>query len=148
MGEHDGDGGQSGAGAFEIMLGLMSRTSHWKIMHQSQTTYAEGKGWRVWLENQATAASRAIVESQGLKHEEYALHSGRIGDAARLAAMGLSAYDIQQQRRWMSDAVGMYIRASRESEEKASYAIASHAKGKGVQPGQVWTSVGVKGKER
>lgn len=62
-------------------------------------TYADGQSWRVWTEKQATAALRALVESQGLNPEEHALQSGRIGGASRLAAMGLSSYDIQQQGR-------------------------------------------------
>ena len=88
-------------------------------------------------EKEATAALRAVIERQGLDPREYALHSGRIGGATRLAAMGLSTYDIQRQGRWKSQAVGMYIRINKEAEARVSKALASSAMGKGIQPGQL-----------
>ena len=72
----------------------------------------------MWKEKEAMAALRAVIERQGLDPREYALHSGRIGGATRLAAMGLSTYDIQRQGRWKSQAVGMYIRTNREAEAR------------------------------
>ena len=57
-------------------------------------TYPQGSQWKVWKEKEATAALRAVIERQGLDPREYALHSGQIGGATRLAAMGLSTYDI------------------------------------------------------
>ena len=82
---------------------------------------------------EATAALRAVIERQGLDPREYALHSGRIGGATRLAAMGLSTYDILRQGRWKSQAVGMYIRTNREAEacvafgsDRGRYTSGSH----------------------
>lgn len=135
MGPKSSDGGQQGVGGFEVMLELM-RMCEELDKHAPIATYADGCRWKVWTEKEATAALRAIIERQGLNPSEYALHSGRIGGATRLAAMGLSTYDIQQQGRWKSQAVGMYIRTNKEAEARVSRALASNALGKGVQPGQ------------
>lgn len=100
-------GGQPGVGGFEVMLELMR--AHCELDANAPiATFADGFRWRVWTEREATAALRAVIECQGLEPSEYALHSGRIGGATRLAAMGLSTYDFQQQGRWKSNAVGMY----------------------------------------
>ena len=95
-------------------------------------TYPQGSQWKVWTEKQATATLQAVIERRGLDPREYALHSGRIGGASRLAAMGLSTYDIQRQGRWKSQAVGMYyacpsssFRCSRKRPSLLSLACAS-----------------------
>ena len=62
--------------------------------------YPHGDRWKLWTEKEATMVLRAIIPRQGLDPSEYALHSGRIGGATRLAAMGLSTCDIQHQGRW------------------------------------------------
>ncbi|CAM9916838.1 unnamed protein product, partial [Hapterophycus canaliculatus] len=97
-------------------------------------TFAGRPMWRVWNEREATAALRAIFEHQGLNPAKYALHSGRIGGATRMASIGLSIYGIQG--RWKSDAVGMWITSNVEAETRVSLVLASNAMGKSVQPGQ------------
>ncbi|CAM9899729.1 unnamed protein product, partial [Choristocarpus tenellus] len=44
------------------------------------------------------------------REEEYALHSGRIGGATRLASMGVSELVIQRRGRWKSKAFMVYVR--------------------------------------
>ena len=123
-----------GVGGFEVMLELMG--IYIELDDDAPlATYPQGSQWKVLTETQATAARRAVIQRQGLDPREYALHSGRIGGATRLAAMGLSTYDIQRQGRWKSQAVGMYIRTNREAEGRVSKALASSAMGKGIQPG-------------
>ena len=130
------DGGQAGVGAFEVMLELMS--THRELDADAPlSVYADGSQWRVWKEHEATIMLRDVVERLGLDPSEYALHSGRIGGATRMAAAGLSSYDIKQQGRWKSDAMSVYIRTNREAEARASAALASNAIGLGIQPGQV-----------
>ena len=41
-----------------------------------------------------------------------------LGEATRLAAGGVSIVEIQRQGRWRSDAFIMYVRATREKEDK------------------------------
>ena len=67
---------------------------------------------------------------------EYALHSGRIGEATRLAAGGVSTMEIQRQGRWTSDAFMMYVRATREEEDNISRVLESNAVAGGMQTRQ------------
>ncbi|CAM9799246.1 unnamed protein product, partial [Sphacelaria rigidula] len=78
----------AGGGGFETVRELM-------LMHPNLgaevplAAFPSGKTWTVWTRSQATFALRALVQHQGLQPLEYALHSGRIGGATRLAAAGL-----------------------------------------------------------
>lgn len=47
---------------------------------------------------------RDLTGSQGLVPNEYDLHSGRMGEASRLATGGVSAMETQRQGRWKCDA--------------------------------------------
>ena len=135
-GPQSGDGGQLGVGGLEVMLEIVG--IYIELDDDAPlATYPQGSQWKMWTEKQATAALRAVIERQGLDPREYALHSGRIGGATRLAATSLSTYDIQWQGRWKSQAVGMYIRTNKEAEARVSKALASCAMGKGIQPGQL-----------
>ena len=74
--------------------------------------YRSHGGWKVWTRGQATycllrglsvvAIARENRKESGkarLVPEEFALHSGRIGGATRLAAMGASSRVIQREER-------------------------------------------------
>ena len=122
-------------GGFEVMLELMLLYPNLESS-SPLATYADGNRWRVWTRNQATASLRDLVGKQGMVPEEYALHSGRIGGATKLAAGGVSNMEIQRQGRWKSDAFMMYVRATREEEVKVSRVLASNAVAGGIQPGQ------------
>ncbi|CAM9995102.1 unnamed protein product, partial [Sphacelaria rigidula] len=66
--------------------------------------YPSGATWTVWTRSQTTFTLRTLVQYQGLHPLEYALHSGRIGGASRLAAAGLQPAVIQRGGRWRSGA--------------------------------------------
>ena len=85
------------AGDVEVMLELMLLYPSLDVSCPL-ATYADGNRWRVWTRNQATVSLRDLVGRQGLVPGEYALHSGRIGGATRLAAGGVSIMEIQRQR--------------------------------------------------
>ncbi|CAB1109183.1 unnamed protein product [Ectocarpus sp. CCAP 1310/34] len=137
--EWDGTGevpkGMVGVGGFEVLLELMCCFPQLDAMAPI-TAYPSGQVWKVWTCAQSSSALRDLVAGQGLKPEEYAPHSGRIGGATRLGAMGLSSWAIQQQGRWKSSAFQSYLRANLDDVQKASFALASDAAGKGIQPGQ------------
>ena len=100
-----------------------------------QRMYADGVSW-LWTREEATVALRLLIARQGLQAEEYALHSGRIGGATRLAAARVSAFAIQREGRRKSDAFMEYVRANAEGVREVSSALAVNAEEDGVQPGQ------------
>lgn len=71
---------------------------------------------------------------------------GRIGGATRSAAMGLSAYDIQQQRRWKRDAVGMNIRDGRKISREGLTDVGVECQGKAGRTRTSLLCFGGKGK--
>ena len=87
--------------------------------------YRSYGGWKVCTRGQATSCLRwglSVVvtarenrEEGGtarLVPEEVTLHSGWIGGASRLAAMGASSRVIQREGRWSSSAFMVYVRAT------------------------------------
>ena len=68
--------------------------------------------------------------------EEFALHSGRIGGATRLAEKGASALVIQREGRWKSDAFMVYVRANMEDPMWVSRILVEKEGGASRQPGQ------------
>ena len=112
--------------------------------------YRSHGGWKVWTRGQATyylrrrlsvvAMVRENREGGGkarLVPEEFALHSGRIGGATRLAAMGASSRVIQREGRWSSSAlmVYVYVRANMEDTQWVSEALSGKGGSKRL-PGQ------------
>ena len=90
----------------------------------------------MWTRGQATyylrrglsvvATERENREGGGkarLVPEKFALHSGRIGGATRLAAMGASSRVIQREGRWSSSAFMVYVRANMEDPQLVSGAL-------------------------
>ena len=67
--------------------------------------------------------------------EEFALHSGRIGGATKLAAGGASDTVIQREGRWASNAFMRYVRANMEDPIWVSEALVE-GRGWDRQPGQ------------
>ena len=75
-------------GAVDLMIELMSCCL---FLPSSVTLVAFifGNGrWSMWIQHQATAALRKVVALAGVRAEEYALHSLRIGGATHLSAGG------------------------------------------------------------
>ena len=79
------------------------------------TAYRSGGKWKVWKLGQATYCLRSGLDSAGaewrsqgkgavaaLIPEEFALHSGRIGGAMKLAEMGAPSWMSRRERRWAS----------------------------------------------
>ena len=106
--------------------------------------------WGGWTRGQATyyclrsgIAGVSAEWSQGkrggkgvsLIPEEFALHSGRIGGATKLAAGGANDAVIQRERRWASNAFMRYVRANMEYPIWVSEALVE-GRGWDRQPGQ------------
>ena len=53
----------------------------------------------------------------------FALHSGRIGEATKLAAQGMSESQIQRAGRWKSRVFMVYVRDAGEGAQKVSAAL-------------------------
>ena len=100
------------------------------------TSYASRSQWKAWTREQATTALRSIVKQYGINPQEYALHSGRIGGATRLAAAGILPAVIQREGRWRSGAFMEYVRANLEDSGAVSRALSDDAIAGGIQPGQ------------
>ena len=103
-------------------LPLMAYRSHggWKVWTRGQATYFLRRGLSV------VATARENREGGGkarLVPEEFALHSGRIGGATRLAAMGASFRVIQREGRWSSSTFMVYVRANMEDPHWVSEAL-------------------------
>ena len=89
--------------------------------------YRRGVVWRVWTRGQATYCLRNGLEGVGEKWrsqakgpvaelipEEFALHSGRIGGAPRLAEMGVPPWVIQIEGRLAVKVFMRYVRSNME----------------------------------
>ena len=107
------------------------------------------EGWRVWSRGQATRCLRSGIEDVGgrwrnerrgsgarLVPEEFALHSGRIGGATRLAAKRISEAVIKTEGRWSSDAVMVCVRANTEDPVWVSEVLGEGGGEYERQPGQ------------
>ena len=90
-------------------------------------SYRATEGWRIWDRGQATRCLRDGIASVGrtwrdegrgsgakLILEKFALHSGRIGGATKLAAERVREAVIKKEGRWSSDAFMVYVRANME----------------------------------
>ena len=56
--------------------------------------------WSMWTQHQATVALRKMVALAGVRAEEYALHSLRIGGATHFSAGGATPAVLQREGRW------------------------------------------------
>ena len=87
--------------------------------------YRAAENWRVWSRGQATRCLRSGIAGVGGKWreeergvgarlipEDFALHSGRIEGATRLAAKRVSDAVIKKEGRWSSDVFMVYVRAN------------------------------------
>jgi hypothetical protein len=72
-----------------------------------------GGTWRAVTRKTATAALRGMLSACGVEDAQlFALHSGRIGAATRMAAAGLPDSAIMAAGRWKSASFMVYVRAS------------------------------------
>ena len=94
----------AGGGTADLMLELISR---YLFLPSSAPLVAYGGGggrWFMWTKQQAMVALREVVALAGVRADEYALHSLRIGGATHLSAGGASPETSQREGRWASDA--------------------------------------------
>ena len=111
--------------------------------------YRSGAGWRVWTRGQAIHCLRNGLEkvgekcrSQGkgtvaeLRPEEFALHSGRMRGATRLAEMGAPSWVIQREARWASQPFMGFVRSNIEDPLLVSRVLVGRTGEPSRQPGQ------------
>ena len=64
-----------------------------------------------------------VAASAGKNPAQFALHSGRIGGATKLAAQRMSELKTQRAGRWKSRAFTVYVRDAGEGAQKMSAAL-------------------------
>ena len=77
-----------------------------------------------------------MVALAGVRADEYALHSLRIGGATHLSAGGASPEVLQREGRWASDAYKAYVRSHGKDASWVADVMAQEGLSIGVQPGQ------------
>ena len=90
----------------------------------------------MWTQQQATTALRKVVALAGVRAEEYALHSLRIGGATHLSAGGATPEVLQREGRWASDAYKTYVRSHGMDASWVADVMAQERISGGIQPGQ------------
>ena len=126
----------AGGGAVDLMIKLMSC---YLFLPLSAPLVAFGTGhgrWTRWTKQQATVALRAVVALAGVRAEDYALHSLRIGGATHLSAGEATSEVLQREGRWASDAYKTYVRSHGEDAGWVASVMAQEGLGGGIQPGQ------------
>ena len=88
----------------------------------------------MWTKQQATVAPREVVALAGVRADEYALHSLRIGGATHLSAGGASPDTLQREGRWASDAYKAYVRRHGKDASWVANVMAQEGMGNGIQP--------------
>lgn len=145
-----GEGVQRDEGAVGLLAELLDRYEGQGLTDKAPLmTFREGGKWKVWGRDRATKCLREGLEGvgkrwgeegrgagAGLVPEHFALHSGRIGGATRLAAMGVAEAVIQKEGRWASDAYKVYGRANMEHPVLVSGVLEAGAGRYDRQPGQ------------
>ena len=113
--------GKIPVGAFEALVELLD--AHPRLPGGVPLmTRRTASGWKVITRTEAVVALRMIAASAGKNPAQFALHSGRIGGAAKLAAQGMTELHIQRAGRWTSRAFMVYMRDAGEGAQKVSAA--------------------------
>ena len=86
-------------------------------------TRRTASGWKVIARTEAAVALRMMAASAGKNPAQFALHSGGVEGATKLAAQGMSELQIQQTGRWKSRAFMVYVRDAGEGAQKVSAAL-------------------------
>lgn len=120
-------GNRDAVDLLEQLFGCYGRGEQVAGSIQSQIVYRSGECWKAWTEGQATQCLRPGVKEmsklwseQGrgmgarLVLEEFALHSGRIGEATRQEAKGASSIVTQREGGWKLNAFMGYARGNME----------------------------------
>jgi len=145
-----GLGGEGKGGAVGLLVELFGMYNDGELTGEAPLmSYRGTEGWRVWGRGQATRCLRDGIANVGRKWrdegrgagaklipEEFALHSGRIGGATRLAANRVPEAVIKKEGRWSSDAFMVYVRANMEDPVWVSEVLGDGAGEYERQPGQ------------
>ena len=78
---------------------------------------------KVITRTEAVVTLRMMAASAGKNLAHFALNSGRIGGATKLAAQGMSELQIQRAGRWKSRAFMVYVRDAGEGAHNVSAAL-------------------------
>ena len=115
--------GKTPVGAFEALVELLD--AHPRHPGGAPLmTRRTASGWKVITQTEAVVALRMMAASTGKNPAQFALYSGRIGGATKLAAKGISELQIQRAGRWKSRALMVYVRDSGEGAQKVSATLA------------------------
>ena len=100
-------------------------------------TFGVDNGRRsMWTQQHATAALRAVVALAGVRTEDYALHSLRIGSSTHLSTERATSEVLQREGQWASDAYRAYVRSQGEDPGWVGSVMAQEGTSNGIQPGQ------------
>jgi hypothetical protein len=114
--------GKTPVGAFEALVELLD--AHPRLPGGAPLmTRRTVSGWKVITRIEAVVALRMMAASAGKNPAQFALHSGRIGGATKLAAQGMSELQIQRAGRWKSRAFMVYVRDAGEGAQRVSAAL-------------------------
>ena len=109
--------GKTPVGAFEALVELLDAHPG-RPGGAPLTTRRTASGWKVITRTEAVVALRIMAASAGKNPAHFALHSGRIGEATKLAAQEMSELQIQRADRWKSRAFMVYVRDAGEGAQK------------------------------
>ena len=113
--------GKIPVGAFEALVELLD--AHPRLPGGAPLMPRRtASGWKVKTRTEAVVALRMMAASAGKNPAQFALHSGRIGGATKLAAQGMTELHIQRAGRWKSWAFMVYMRDAGEGAQKVSAA--------------------------
>ena len=114
--------GKTPVGAFEALVELLD--AHPRLPGGAPLmTRRTASGWKVITRIEAVVALKRMAASAGKNPAQFALHSGRIGGATKLAAQGMPELQIQRAGRWKSRAFMVYLRDAGEGAQKVSAAL-------------------------
>ena len=109
-------------GAFEALVALLD--AHPRLRGGAPLmSKRTASGWKVITRIEAVVALRMMTASAGKNLAQFALHSGRIGEATKLATQGMSELQLQRAGRWKSRAFMVYVRDAGEGAQKMSTAL-------------------------
>ena len=100
--------GKTPVGAFKALVELLD--AHPRLPGGGPLmTRRTASGWKAITRTEAVVALRMMAASAGTNPAQFALHSGRIGGATKLAAQVTSELQIQRADRWKSRAFMVYM---------------------------------------
>ena len=114
--------GKAPVGAFEALVELLN--AHPRLPGgASLMTRRTASGWKGTTRTEAVIALRMMAARASKNPAQFALHSGRIGGATKLAVQGMSDLKFQRAGRWKSRAFMVYVRDAGEGAQKVSVVL-------------------------